>query len=269
MKVKPIAKYKFPVYPDKEEVLKNPKLLKKLPERWKGKSYVAAAFFSLLLMTLAGCSSKNEDVKTVEGTYTGQTAPLFIHGEGRGSFGCVSVAPPAFLSEEEAFSVIEEEAKREGIVFTKGGLTLKNIMVPKTDTYYDQDNNSKVKSQKGDITLDGIDESKNVSFEFVSKEDIETWADRNTGRYSSVETFKFLDTAEALVKGMEDNTGSMTVATFYDPHYKFDAQNIQDIINENKDDYKAMEEKLKEIVKGDLREQVRDFLSWLKGQGII
>ena len=30
-----------------------------------------------------------------------------------------------------------------------------------------------------------------------------------------------------------------------------------------------MEEKMKELVKADLREQVRDFLSWLKGQGIL
>jgi hypothetical protein len=61
----------------------------------------------------------------------------------------------------------------------------------------------------------------------------------------------------------------MTVATFYDPHYKFDSEEIQDIINSNREDYDIMEEKMKELVKADLREQVRDFLSWLKGQGIL
>lgn len=269
MQVKPIIKYKFPVYPDREDVLKNPELLRKLPVRWRGNTYVAAALSSLLLMTFTACNYEKEDVKSVESPYKGEAAPLFVHGDGRGAFGCSSVAPPAFLSEEEAFSVIAEEAKREGIIFTKDGPTLKNIMVPKTDTFYEQDKDSKVQSEISDITLDGVDESKNIAVEFVSKDDIESWLDKDTGRWSSVETYKFLDTAEALQSGIKDNTGSMTVATFYDPHYKFDAENIQDIIHDNKDDYKMMEEKLKELVKDDLREQVRDFLSWLKGQGIV
>jgi hypothetical protein len=269
MQVKPIVKYKPPVYPAREEIIKDPKLLKTLPERWKGNAYAAAAMSLLLIMTLTSCGSQNIDAGSTESPSKGQAAPIFVHGDGRGSFGCESVAPPAFLSEEEAFTVIAEEAKREGIIFTSDGPTLKNVIIPKTDTFYEQEDTKEVEGVKGDLVLDGADNSKNIAFEFVSHDDIESWLDKNSGRMSTVETFRFFDTAETLSGGMQDKTGSFSVATFYDPSFDFGSQNTQDIIKNNKDDYKGLQEKLKDQVKNDLREQVRDFLSWLKGQGII
>ena len=38
-------------------------------------------------------------------------APVFEHGKGRGIAGCIVVAPPVFLSEEEALQVISEERR--------------------------------------------------------------------------------------------------------------------------------------------------------------
>lgn len=269
MQIKPVVKYKSPAYPCREDILKDPKLLKRLPERWRGNAYVAASMSLLLIMTLTSCSSQNVDTKNLGGTNKGQAAPIFVHGDGRGSFGCESVAPPAFLSEEEAFTVISEEARREGIIFSGDGPTLKDVIIPKTDTFYEQDETKKVEGEKGDLVLDGVDNSKDIAFEFVSKDDIGSWLDKNSGRASSVETYRFLDTAETLAGGMVDKTESFNVATFYDPYFKFDSQNIQDLIKSNKDDYNILQQKLKDQVKSDLREQVRDFLSWLKGQGII
>ncbi|MCR3923268.1 MAG: metalloprotease [Firmicutes bacterium] len=266
MDVKPIENYKNPTYPTKEEAQKNPNLLKTMPERWRGNAYAAVAFSSLLLMTLTACSGK-EHVGETTGT-AGQVAPLFIHGDGRGSFGCVSVAPPAFLSEEEAYSVIAEEAEREGIILTRGAPTLTDITVPKTSLNYDSSTKNNTGTQKGDLALDGYDEEKQIAFEFVSKEDMHTWAGKQ-GIMSSVETFRFLEAAEVLSKGMAGKTEQMTVATFYDPHYIYDTKEIQEIIQDHQGDYNVMEEKLRERVKADLREQVRDFLSWLKSQGIV
>lgn len=67
-------------------------------------------------------------------------APIFEHGSGRGSFGCDSVAPPSFISEEEAFQVVEEEAKNYGISFEKPGKELKNIKLPDTNLYPNPEN---------------------------------------------------------------------------------------------------------------------------------
>jgi hypothetical protein len=267
MDVKPIKDYRAPRYPDKDEALKNPDLLKTLPQRWRGSAYTAAALSALVLMILTSCSQKR-GARIAGITRTGQAAPLFVHGDGRGSFGCESVAPPAFLSEEEAFTVIAEEAQREGIILKREAPALKNVSVPLTDLSYNPDKETKTKSQKGELGLDGFDGSKQIAFEFVSKDDLYAWAGNN-GFMSSVETFKFIEAAEVLSDGIKDKTAGMTVATFYDPHYKFDDENVQDIIKGTRDDYKAMEEKLRELVKADLRAQVRDFLSWLKGQGII
>ena len=267
MDVKPIENYKTPAYPNKNEALKNPNLLKTLPERWKGKAKActAVALSSLLLMILTSCSTKDNTEST--GSGTGTAAPLFIHGDGRGSFGCVSVAPPAFLSEEEAFTVIAEEAQREGIILKGEAPVLYNVTSPETNLYY-SDKEKNTKAKKGDLTLDGYDEVKQIAFEFVSRDDIQAWAG-SSAFMSSVETFRFLEAAEVLAEGISGKTGPMTVATFYDPHYKFDSEEIQDIINSNTEDFNIMEEKMKELVKADLREQVRDFLSWLKGQGIL
>ena len=45
-------------------------------------------------------------------------APIFEHGKGRGATGCIVIAPPVFLSEEDARQAIEEELKRIKINFT-------------------------------------------------------------------------------------------------------------------------------------------------------
>lgn len=269
MQVKPVKEYKSPSYPAREAVFANPVLLKTLPRRWRENAYVAIAISSLFIMTLTACSNNKGNGASTGSNNGGQAAPLFIHGDGRGTFGCESVAPPAFLSEEEAFSVIAEEAKREGIILKKESPTLNNIRLPETQTYYDPDKKESMRSRKGSLQLDGFDESKKIGFEFVSKDDIYSWEHNDSGFASSVENFEFLESARILNNGIKGKSKDMTVAVFYDPNYKYDSEEVQALIKDNKDDYKDMEIKLKDLVKSDLREQVRDFLYWLKGQGII
>lgn len=266
MQVQPVKRYKSPRYPDKEETLKNPGILLALPERWRNNAYATVALASLLFMTLTACGDKDNAGENEQ--FTGQIAPIFIHGTGRGSFGCVSVAPPAFLSEEEAFSVIREEALREGIVFTKEAPALQSVIIPETNLYY-ADEEKNMGRQKGALVLDGYDAEKKIAFEFVSRDDIYGWVKKNNTVWSSVESFRFLEAAAILAQGLEGRTEGMQLAIFYDPHYDFKAAEIQDIVNNNTGDFELMEEKLKERVKADLREQVRDFLNWLKGQNII
>ncbi|NLM45283.1 MAG: metalloprotease [Firmicutes bacterium] len=266
MQVKPVRRYKTPKYPDKEETLKNPGILLSLPARWRNNAYVAVALSSLLLMTLTACSDKDRATEKEQDAV--QVAPVFIRGVGRGSFGCVSVAPPAFLSEEEAFSVIQEEARREGIVFTKEAPVLQGVTLPETRFYY-SDEEENTGKQKGDLVLDGYCADKKLAFEFVSRDDIVQWAKKNETLWSSVESYRFLEAAKILAQGLEGQTGGAKVAVFYDPHYDYERAEIQEIINGSASDFALMEEKLKERVKADLREQVRDFLHWLKGQNII
>lgn len=270
MELKPVRNYKIPAYPTKEEVLRNPRLLKTLPERWRGNAYAAVALSSLVFMTLTACGN---------GTKTGKNVPLFIHGEGRGFYGCVAVAPPAFLSEDEAFDVISEEAKREGITFEKNALVFENVKMPKPymfdDPQVDEKKEEKMGTVKANLTLDGFDETKKIGFEFVSNDDIQDWSGRGKDVHTPNDVYRFLATAKVLSKSIKNRTGDKTVAVFYDPNYKFDSKEVKDIINKykhntgKKNDHERMEYELKEYVKSDLREQVRDFIVWLKGQGMI
>lgn len=265
MQVKPVVNYKSPKYPDKEETLKNPGILLTLPERWRSNAYAAVAFSSLLLLTLTACSRKDSTGENEQ--FTGQVAPVFIHGDGRGSFGCESVAPPAFLSEEEAFSVIKEEAQRQGIVFTRNAPSLQGVAIPETDIYV-LGEEANMGRQKGDLALDGYDAEKQVAFEFVSRDDINAWA-RESTEWLSVESYHFLEAAKVLAEGLEGRTKGINLAVFYDPNYNYYSPEIQEIIENSAGDFQLMEEKIKERVKADLQEQVRDFLNWLKGQNII
>jgi len=260
MVVTKLEHYKKPSYPDKDTVLHNPILLKKLPERWRRSAYTCATLSSVLLLLLTAC--KTNDIKSSTIQYQ---VPFFEHGDGRGSFGCQSVAPPAFLSEEEALSVINEITKREGFEFTKYGATLNNIQIPET-SIYDSPIEDITSYKKGDLTLDGFNSDKKIAFEFISKEDLEGWV-KKSNKMSSVSSYAFKNTAKALSEKLNEKNKDMIVATFYDPQYTYDE--VEPFIYDFKMDSQTKKEKLVEIVKADLRLQVQDFISWLKAQNII
>jgi len=305
MEVKPLKSYKTPAYPEKYVVLRNPTILKSIPQRWKGNAKIGLALSSIIMLMLTGCRDRinesgepmprNDGDERLPVTQTTDivraipiVTPIFEHGDGRGSFGCVSVAPPAFLSEAEAYEVISEEAKREGIIFEKDNLELKKVNLPITSLMYDpkDDHSIKLKSEKGSLKLDGHDNNKKIAFEYISKADVVEWQDKNPGVYSSVESYDALGTAERLKEGLEDRTEGNTVALFYDPmgfdedvHNKYNEKfrKISDNKELSEDErnakwsetFQKYEDELKEIKTAQLREQVKDFLDWLKAQRII
>lgn len=269
MKVTTVRGYKIPGYPEKKNVLRNPGILTSVPKRWRCSLRTCMAFSSLLFLTLTACGQTGSKTGTStvnvdnidsvskgrsnsKNNAEGKVAPIFEHGDGRGAFGCDSVAPPSFLSEEEAFEVIEEEAKRQGIVFTMGGPKLTDVKLPVTDLYPSPERmqesfgteKNPYKTKKGNIDLDGYDEERNIAFEYVSTDDFEGWA-QNTGIWSSVATYDVKQAAKSLREGIKDKNGDNHVAVFYDP-----------ILN-------------KTWAKKELKEQVKDFINWLKAEGII
>lgn len=280
MLVRPVDKYRIPRYPEKIEILRNPSMLKTVPERWKGNAYVGVALMSILAFTLTGCGNKAASAgeKTSASTQSLETekalvAPIFEHGNGRGSFGCVSVAPPSFLSEEEAFQAIREEGARYGIVFDRAGLELKNVGIPETlyylkpeaaDAGYNQNGGEINSVRKGDLTLDGYAAAEKIGFEFISEKDYGEWV-KEQGSRSSVDDYDFLSTAKMLKTGLEGKNNGVNIGIFYNPMTPYEELKKLDI----KDDFEKMELKTKEMATDELRSQVRDFLQWLKAQGVI
>ncbi|MDP4183245.1 MAG: hypothetical protein Q8942_19420 [Bacillota bacterium] len=179
--------------------------------------------------------------------------PIFVHGDGRGSFGCVSVSPPVFLSEEEAYQVICEEAKSYGIEFIKDSIVIKDTYIPKTYIYVDVKGNG-IGKDKGNLTVDGFDKNKKIGFEFVSKDDFIKWSVEQKC-ISTAENYNLIDAAKVLREGLAKKPDEASIGVFYDPVSKllYDKEGkIQTL--------QGIEE---------LKLQVRDFLSWLKAQQII
>ena len=119
------------------------------------------------------------------------------------------------------------------------------------------------------MELDGYDEALNIGMEFVSQQDVADWVAPNEGVWASVEEFDMLDTAQRL---SDATTG---VAVFYDPasqdYDAFDPEQMEP--NPGGEDTAGYVERYiaeqKEKSIEDLRAQVRDFLQWLAGQGVI
>lgn len=277
MDIKPVKKYKTPKYPDKEAVADDPELLKQLPHRWRKNVYVGTALSSLLIFTLASCG-KSQVTESNTTEKEAMVAPVFDHGSGRGSFGCMSIAPPSFLSEEEAFQVIQEEGKKYGISFERDGLEIENVKIPETKYFlksedgngensnFEKNGGAVDSSKSGDLKLDGYDDIKKVGFEFVSKEDYDSWHVEE-GVRSSVDDFDFLSTAKILRDGLEGKNGGSSIGVFYNPMEMLSKDEINPS-DENRE-WAALEVKVKQKAEDNLRKQVRDFLEWLKAQGIM
>lgn len=267
MKVKPMRYYMPPGYPQKEAFLANPDGMGQIPVRWSKNGVVMTALGMTLV--LSACSSSGAD--------GGMVAPLFIHGEGSGSFGCVAVTSPYFFSEEEAFEIIRSEAEEYGSLAFDGeeSSTLENVKIPQTSL---MDSGTKLFSsyRRGNLELDGVDKESKIAFEFVSSGDVGEWK-KEDGGYSTVYTYDMQTAAKNLQKGLKRHKGDLHVGIFYDP-YDFSAlQEEYEVIDRRYDgpdrDWEAVQEEKNEAAKAlseeNLRMQVRDFIDWLKGQGVI
>ena len=293
LSVKPVRRCRTPKYPTKEQVLSDPELLYAVPIRWRTRPLLCSVLVFTIAGGLYGCAPNREEEQPQsaleepvaplpkdETQSAGESTPepvreepasqapreamqipVFAHGSGRGSYGCESVAPPVFLSEEEAAQVIREEAILQGVDFSAQKTIDANI--PVTNLYGDEQFSGK--SVQGPLTLDGYDEALGVGFEFVSQKDVSAWSQAG-GRMSSVEEYRMKNAAERLASAVPDT------AVFYDPGADWSAFSF-DWQNGSQADYEAYvrqyTEQQKESMEEQRREQVRDFLAWLAGQGVI
>ena len=290
----PRPNYKSPSYPTKEQILLHPELLKTVPRRWARNPVVLTALSLVLSAGLTACGTASDSIlpdsnsapaasdalgasnsaSSGNSTISAASAedstedstensagdaetldiPIFAHGTGRGSYGCESVAPPVFLSEEEAMQVIEEECAAQGIDLS-GQKTISGTF-PATSTLPEAvSGGASDQTYTGDLSLDGYSDDLGIGVEFVSTDDILDWK-ADTGMAATVEEFDLKGTAQRLAD-CTDN-----VAVFYDPT----ADDDLDFTGSNEESYveSSREQSLEE-----LRTQVRDFLQWLKAQGVI
>lgn len=273
MEISPVRSCAGPGYPARPQVDECPELLRLLPKRWQANPVVVAALTACLAMSNCGKAGAKDAPARV--------APVFEHGRGQGSFGCVAVNPPVFLSEDEARQVIVDEAKRAGIRFGKDGRTLPKVQIPtngKMEQVTDAKGNVKYEAKTGTqtraIPLDGLDSKRNIAFEFVSGQDLKDWESGVTN-YGTAGSYDVIGTAKGLATGMAKAKPRGTYAVFYDPAVGWTdgRKKAEPLDYSDPKDWQARNAKItaaaNELAREQLRAQVKDFIKWLKAQGVI
>ena len=288
--VTPVKKAKVPAYPNLREAAGDPTLLQALPRRWKQSRAMLAAMAALSAMGLSACSAEpaasadSSAVFATSSSFSGAVAPIFYHGEGTGSMGCVSVAPSVFFSEQEALAIIRSEVSAAGLRFADAPDS-RFIAQPKIrEELFLRPEDGMIRVKYGEpVTLDAVDEEKRVAISFVSMSEGQLTIDNGQGEFftgSTVAQYEARRRAEDAAEAFQDAGTPYAVGVFYDPG---NAPAVQQQYWERLEkaqeegtpwetmepDYEAYHEELRAASEKNLRAQVRDFLQWLEGQGIL
>ena len=270
MTIEPVKNYKTPAYPTIERYVYNPQeFLRNAPRSWFGNKAVMTA---LLAFTVGGTNcvygqiikpdteqtdkkpNKNDQTQQEEQQQISFVAPIFIHGNGVSSFGCVMVTPPVIISEQDAMEIIKNEFAKHNIKLeTKTDKSI-DVQVKEYDFKKEE-----VVTKTKKMQFDGFSPDLNFVVEFVSDRDAE-YADNEEGYWSSVWSNDLKSLAEKLQKQIKED-GKLNAVVFYDPvTYVKDRKNLS---------WKEIEEKGKEESKKLLIQQVTDFIKWLKKEKLL
>ncbi len=248
MRVTPQKRYSSAGYPTHDDVDERPDLLRHIPARWQTNPAVLTALASVTMLSatnLAIAGGEKAKAKPV------RIAPVFQHGEGRGEFGCMVTSPPVCLSEDEARQIINDEVKRLGFSFDAP------------------------RSERLRQPLDGIDSKRKFAYVFVSR------TDGTTSYGATASEAKTLSRAREITTQLRREPSVQTVGVFYDPMPGTAPSNVIQfkrisLAKDRADDELAARLRQDELAKNtpkeaakQLRLQVRDFVKWLKAQGVI
>jgi hypothetical protein len=315
MELQPVRRVRKPDYPPRADLLHHPECARRLGTRRPGAAAgLATAAGMLLAMGLGACrerpsasssggapelpgspgtpppraTARTNARPTIELAHT-VVAPVFEFGDGRGTTGCMVVAPPAFLSEEEAMLVIKEELAQHGIHLGPGGPLPGVSVAPRVRTTVggdDADDTYDIRedtSQVGLLQVDGTDADAAVSVVFVSSADYPavgvdnatTWRvdarghrpPEQVGSWISVSTYDFREAAHYVaVKAADKGLAAVRLGVFYDPSPEYDDARESAPDAEATGTTTPPEVALKAKASELLRMQVRSFATWLEAQ---
>ena len=282
--VMPVKKYNAPKYPTQTETARTPELLRKLPSNWEKNVTIVAAVGMLSAMTLTSCGIFDPKNNTGTGYNPDSenylnVAPIFYHGEGTGAVGCMMIAPPVFLSEQEAFVIIKSVAETGGLNFSAKppNYTAKNNAAGSKEGY--GDGGAEIVLGSGKVGLELYDKEKGIAVTYISMDEAEEKYLPNkdgTQMMSSVTFYRSRDLAGLTAEDFAQQKGDIAVGVFYDPGKDWESEEHQRILDEYHNSEKSWDAKrtqyesdVKLLIEEQLRAQVRDFIEWLQGQGII
>jgi len=213
--IKPVRLYATPQLPTREIVDENPELLRLLPKRWQHNPAVLTAMVGAGLLLQCSGSLLAQDRVPPQGG-------IKLAG--------------SVLTESEARSIVVEEAKKAGIIFSADK---KKLNVPITALAAAPIKGNEASDATTRITLDGTDAKRGISFEYVSEADTKAVSTRIGG----IATINSIATA-VTAEGKKQLKGRVLVVPEVKAYSRKEADK-------------------------DLRAQVKDFIKWLKAQGVI
>ena len=273
MRTESFNKYRTPRYPTKLQILEDPQLLEKhIPPAWLSNRELAAVLGLCLAANTAGCAENGPNGSTTRKPIaTGQSsanmvAPVFPKEsapaepvQDRGMPGCIAVAPPVFLSEEEALQVITEELNSNGIVLSERDVKIDSVTITGKAMEFRQDwisdtRDWKFKELTEQFEVDAVDPVNDVAVEYIAEKD-EKFFFAIDGIYGS------RPAAELLTRQVSKQDIGLRLGTFYHPQEGL-PRKFRWARGEERQEAVEECERL-------LRLQVNDFVDWLKGQGVI
>lgn len=309
MKIRPVEYMPEPAYPDKYGKAMQV-LLSAKPRRWWGTPLAAGVLSATIALSVSGCdyvtmgdvrqmpaASASPSPGTVPNTTPlaspgiedyvtmGEPAvfpcmvPLFEFGEGTGAMGCVMVAGPVFMSEEEAFVILSAAFEEAGLTLEHTSAVIENARLPVTNLFdgFGEEGEEPFDpstTKQGELHSDwGLSVPGGLPVEFVSTQDVREWHE-DVGYWVSVEGYNMRDAARTLAANNPD------LAVFYDPMAQVDHDAIvtfERVDDESEEEYWerysvfADELAQKARVQSELllREQAFAMVEWLRGEGII
>ena len=214
MNVEPIKDYETPKYPEKLVVLNDPNILKKFPFRWKRNLAAFTIVSSVVLLTF----STIQKILPSGTTTTGMIAIQRTH-----------------LTEDEAQEIISAEMVKSQLYFSRPPKTIK-LNLPRA--MQENDNKYQFTSRLTEIRLDGTNDEKKISYEYISDEDFTFLLDDKS--YAEYASEEYADEFAKEYKAARSN-------------------DVTGIFHES---YKST----KELDTADLKAQVDTFILWLKAQ---
>jgi hypothetical protein len=317
MKITPLKSYAPPAYPTYGESKQDPRLLANLPRRWRKNPSLAPLLGTGILFHIAGSECRadeaEKDVANVKTVLPAEhekddalaienarplpavtrVAPLLeeaLAKDGRGSFGCVAISSPVFLSENEALDLIEDELGKVGIVL-HDMVTVDGLEIPsgeKDDDWGMGRNNNPKEGRKlkklapGSYTFDLGTEDGSVVVKFLQHKDFNQWkADRFSG--SSVDSYDLAWLAtqmrETFAKRAEGKP--VVIGLFFDPvedslgwgnHDGLDFSGLEDgqerYVSEQITAQTAIKD-TRERAREKFRKQVAHFVEYLGREGVL
>ncbi|MGD8452544.1 MAG: hypothetical protein PVJ57_12055 [Phycisphaerae bacterium] len=232
---------------------------------------------------VAGCGDSGSATRAATQPATNHAAvvaPLFEHGEGR----TIDLSAP--LSEDEAFQIISEELRQHGVFLTARNIELPSILVERREYQEKYDWISGLSSTgyvyfNTPLSADGMDPNRRVAVEFASADDVYGLAGpwRQQMARSSVIRYELKPVARYVADHARGRPAGVYFGVFYDPlegHFDYDEFDRRcKAIGALPSSMQAMqiqmmlEREVKNRSVPFLRQQVRDFVEWLKGQGVI